>query len=292
MTRLRWLVSQSASSLHAAAAIVRGQTLVDAEVAAALAEPAAELQREMQIFELPESRFWRMLCSLATTFDNNRQLAKMAAYRTLGHASPAQLSERIGGRISDLEAALRRLRPDLLSELQLRAKPLREQWEARGPGMLRQLIQSTEERLMVDHADVVLVVPVLGGGGEAQLQNNSVRIEAVLANPHPQLPETVRLAWMLAQLHLDLPMFAEELPAERVAWLAALAMIPPTLAAAQHVELAEFNDQMVQFAIDAWQVPTSLGVETVDVLMRWWEAYVESRPPFEVAFKALDEMLE
>lgn len=290
--RLRWLASHSLSGLHAAAAIARGQQLVDAPLAAALGEPARAMQEEIIACGLPEARFWRMACALATTFDNNRQLAKMAAYRTLGQASPNEVSERLGGRISDVEAALLRIKPQVVEELAMRRGPLREQWEARGPGLLSRVFALTETRLMVDAADIVLVLPALGGGGEAQLQNNSVRIEAVLTNPHAQLPETIRLGWMLAQLHLDLPHFAEEMHVDRLPHVAGLAMIPAILAASEQVELAAFNDDMVRLAIDAWQVET-LGVsDPVDVLMRWWEAYEEARPPFEVAFKALDEMLE
>ena len=289
--RLRWLASHSASALHAALAIAREQTLVDAELAAALTPATNELRREMAMAGLPVARFWRMLCALATTFDNNRQLAKMALYRTIGQASPQEVSERLGGRLSDLEAALLRYKPNIVEELSLRGRPLREQWEARGPGMLRQIFASTDARLEVDVADVVLVLPALGGGGEAQLHNNSVRMEAVLANPHAQLPETVRLAWMLSQLHLDLPFLSEGIPLDRLPMLAALAMIPPALAAAQYVELVQMNDDLVRFAIDAWRVPVPPSIDPVDVVMRWWDAYELSRPPLEVAFRALDEMV-
>lgn len=292
LMRLRWLASHSLSGLHAAAALVRGEELVDSQLAEALAGPAAELQQEIVAANLPADRFWRMACALATTFDNNRQLAKMAAYRTLGHASPNELSVRIGGRISDVEAALLRVKPQVVEELALRRGPLREQWEARGPGLLSRIFALTDPKLMVDAADIVLVLPALGGGGEAQLQNNSVRIEAVLTHPHPQLPETVRLGWMLSQLHLDLPHFSEAMQIDRLPHVAALAMLPATLAAAEQVELASFNDETVRLAIDAWQVRTLGAADPVDVVMRWWEAYAEARPPFEVAFKALDEMLE
>ncbi|HTN76147.1 MAG TPA: hypothetical protein VL096_12910, partial [Pirellulaceae bacterium] len=253
--------------------------------------PAKALEAEILATQLPEERFWRMLCSLSTTFENNRQLAKMAMYRTLGRASPGDSDVRLGGCIADVEAALARAKPTLVDELRLRGGPLREQWEARGPGLLTNIFTKTDKRLEVDAADVVLVLPVLGGGGEAQLQNNSVRLEAVLANPHAQLPEVVRLAWMLAQLHLDLPIFSEGIDPERLPLVAALAMIPPTLEAAEFVELVKFNDDLVRFALDAWRVPVPPGIDATDIVMRWWEAFDLARPPLEVAFRALSEML-
>lgn len=290
--RLRWLASHSLSGLHAASALAHGQPLVDEQLATALAGPAAALQEEILAAGLPEARYWRMMCALATTFDNNRQLAKMAAYRTLGHATPNELSERLGGRISDVEAALLRVRPSVVEELSLRRGPLHEQWEAYGPGVLSSVFGATDPRLMVDAADVVLVLPAIGGGGEAQLQNNSVRIEAVLTNPHAKLPETLRLAWMLSQLHLDLPIFSEGIHPDRLPQVAAYAMVPAVLAAAEYVDVIQLTDDSVRMAIDAWQVDPPPEVDPVDVVLRWWEAYVEARPPFETAFKALDRMLQ
>lgn len=289
--RLRWIVSQSASSLHIGAALARGQRLVDHELQARVAEPASELQREIHALELPTARFWRMLCALSTTFSDPRQLAKMAMYRTLGRATLGDAAERLGQRITALEAALENYQPDLAAELRLRGGPLREQWEARGPGLLRKLFAATDKRLEVDAADVVLVLPVLGGGGEAQLQNNSVRLEAVLANPHAQLPEVVRLAWMLAQLHFDLPVFAQDIAPDRLPQLAALAMLPPALEAAEYVELVTFNDDLVRFAIEAWRIEVPSSIDPIDKLLRWWEAFDLARPPLEVAFKELDDML-
>ena len=61
----------------------------------------------------------------------------------------------------------------------------------------------TERELVVERADVILVHPVLGGGGWAYPPYNAVCFEAVLANPIAELPEVVRLGWLLAQLNLD-----------------------------------------------------------------------------------------
>ena len=127
--------------------------------------------------------------------------------------------------------------PKLLDELELRAGPLREQWEGRGPGLLAGICRLTEPGILVERADVLVVYPVAGGGGTAHREHNAVSIEAVLANPLPQLPEVARLAWLIAQLNLDLPRYTETLRGSRR--VAALATIPPTLAAAADVELVQ-----------------------------------------------------
>jgi hypothetical protein len=138
---------------------------------------------------------------------------------------------------------------------------------------------------------VFLVQPVLGGGGEAHLCYNSLRIEAVLANPHPELPEVIRLGWMLGQLNLDLPIYSDAVHSERLPQVARMAMLPVTLKAAEHVELARCDRNTVEFALDAWRIATPLGIDAVNVVWTWWETYLETRPPWHVAMTALDRML-
>jgi hypothetical protein len=162
--------------------------------------------------------------------------------------------------------------------------------------MLRAIGQFTNERLIADRADVVLVRPVLGGMAVAHLPYNSVRIEAVLANPHVQLPETVRLAWGLAQLNLDLPVFSEMIHGDRLPMIGQLAMLPLTLKAAEHVELATCDEPTIQLAIQAWQIgrwdePPLPAGDVVDSLMSWFTHYLDTRSDWAVALTALDRML-
>jgi hypothetical protein len=156
----------------------------------------------------------------------------------------------------------------------------------------------TEADLLVDEASVVLVYPALGGGGTAHPANNSLRFEAVLANPLEQLPETVRLGWLVSQLNLDLPKFSERIPRDRLRAIIALAMLPPALASASEVELARNDAATLSLALkswcDAWPASFVVGpeIDLADTLSRWWETYQTSRPPFAIALAALDEMLK
>jgi hypothetical protein len=155
----------------------------------------------------------------------------------------------------------------------------------------------TELGLVVEQADVILVHPALGGGGYAHLPYNSVRIEAVLANPHAELPEVVRLAWLVSQLSLDLPKYSEKIDPTRLAHVAALAVMPPVLSAAEQVELARYDDATLRLALSSWAMPgvgaspeadTEVVVGTLDT---WWRTFTESPAPFPVALVALDQML-
>jgi hypothetical protein len=180
--------------------------------------------------------------------------------------------------------------PPLTENLTLRSGPLRDAWDARGPGMLGGITRETHERLIGLKADCLLVLPVAGGGGYPYLLYNSVRFEGMLANPHGELPEVVRLAWLLAQLNCDLPMFAEQIPPSHVPTIAAASMLLPTLAAAADVDLIRFSDELLVKAIEWWQVHSPVE-NLAAVLTGWWNAYVQSRPPWDVAVLELDRIL-
>ena len=291
-TELRWIGHFTTSCLHAAEAAAYDRTIVDTRLAEAVAEPAAALQAEIAEALLPSARFWRFLIALSVTFASSRDLAKMVLVRTIGAGERvALLRERIAGRVEDVKLAVQKAFPKMAEELELRTGPLRLQWEARGPGMLRTIGDLTEERLIVPGADVIVVYPALGGGGDAQLPNNTVRIEAVLANQVPELPEAVRLAWMLAQLHLDVPLFSEKIHADRLPHVAKFAMLLPALQAAEEVELVQLTPELVQRAITAWNFEVPLDIDAADLVIRWWATYRDTRPPFNIALEALDQML-
>jgi len=290
-TNLRWVASVSASCFHAAAAVDAGRSLVEPKLATALAPGVESLRASFDASGVARQRFLRHLVPLSAGIENNRELVSAAWRKSMG-AAPDDVI------VSPLAAALARLKydftselPGLLDQLELRASPMMEQWEARGPGLLASVGRLTEADLVVEAADVILVYPALGGGGEAHLAYNSVRIEAVLANPHAQLPEVVRLAWLISQLSLDLPKYSEKIEGMRLPRVAALAMIPPVLSAAEQVELARYDDATLRLALQAWGVADTDVENVAGTLDTWWRTYTEASMPFAVALVALDKML-
>ena len=288
---LSWRTSFSASCLHAAAAIVRGEALADARLAGALAEPTMLLQGEIEANGLPAGRFWQHLIGLAATTESDRQLVQTALIKAIGRGKAADIAEqRLTAAVTGVEAAVSREFPKLAEELPLRMGPLRGQWEARGPGFLRRVGLLTDESLLIEQADVVVLHPALGGGGEAYLPANQVRIEGVLANPCPELPEVVRLGWLLAQLDLDLPQYSETIHPDRLPQVATLALLPVALQAGQDVELCQASPGLLAQALGAWRLSAAAHIDP-SLVTEWWETYRETRPPFAVALVALDKML-
>jgi hypothetical protein len=288
---IRWKTSARASLLHAAEAISLGQPLADGRLENALRPAAPLLARSIDAASLPPARLWRHLLPLSAVEQEKRHIVELALTKTLGRGKRFdQAVAELTAALAAIESAGSEALPGLEAELALRERPLREQWEARGPGLLRILAALIEDRLLPDHASVVLVHPALGGAGQAFLPYNQVQIEGVLANPIAELPETVRLAWLVAQLQLDLPAFSEAIHADRLPHIARFALLPPVLAAAQGVELAANNSDTLALAIRAWRLTVPAGVDAAALLAAWWQGYQESRPAWPVALAALDQM--
>jgi hypothetical protein len=238
-----------------------------------------------------ESTFWSYAIPLSPAFTDVRKLARMVLYRCLdAEASRSDFVEQLQRALEQLQHEYEHHFPNLEQDLTLRSGPLREAWEARGPGLLGGIGTETDPRLIARKADCLLVLPVAGGGGQPHWMYNSVKFEAMLANPQQELPEVVRLAWLLAQLNSELPMFAEAIPSNHLATLAATSLLLPTLSAAASVELVRFEEDLLAFAIEKWHI-TSPAADLAAALTQWWNAYVQTRPPWDVAILELDKLL-
>jgi hypothetical protein len=285
---LRWLASTAASSLHAAQAMLGGASLVDTETSEAIANPVLSLAGALSTLGLDEGKFFEHAIPQSARYDAPLQLAEVVLAKLGSPGDRVRMAARLSQTLVALYAAFQQANPRALDELELRAEPLRGQWEARGPGLMATVARLTEKDLVVAEADVILIQPVLGGAGAAHWLYNSVRIEAVLANPIAELPEVVRLGWLLSQLNLDLPKFQGNLRLDRLLQVGPLAMIPPVLAAAQEVELARMDEPTLALALTPWKA----AVIEPGKLLEWWVTYQSTSPPWTIALGALDRMLD
>lgn len=283
---IRWVASSSASCLYAASLLAQQRPVVDARLTEALMPAVESMTAFAQATGLSPQRLCSYLLPLAAGNDNNLQLATTVSLKLLGPAHASTHAPALAREIAQLEAAYARANTGGADELSLRGQPLREQWEARGPGFIKALAALTDKQLLTENAQVVLVQPVRGGGGQSFPPFNTVLFEAVLANPFPDLPEVVRLGWLLAQLNLDLPDYQGELPRDRAFELGAVALLPPALEAAADVEWCSAGQQLLSRAVELWKVPVQAAV-----LSDWWETYKSSNTGWAAALGALDRML-
>jgi hypothetical protein len=288
---LGWVTKMSPSCFHAVDALFRELPLADERLAEGLAEPVDNLRMHLEGLGVAPTAFLAHVVPLSAGIESNRELASLALTKTIGRQEAASRVDRIAGLFTSLEAAFHAAQPRLEDELALRAQPLRQQWEARGPGLMAGITRLTESDFVVSRADVLLLHPAMGGSGYAHLPYNSVRIEGVLAHPWPQLPEIVRLGWLLSQLNLDLPKYQGGLTRGRLEAVGYLAMIPVTLEAAAEVELTKSDQPMLRFALQAWGAVPGPEPDYAEPLWDWWQVQRESRMPWVVALAALDRML-
>jgi hypothetical protein len=182
--------------------------------------------------------------------------------------------------------------PGFNETLASQVEPIMRRWNAQGAALIAGVKNWSEPEVLVDEATVLVLHPVLGGGGNAHLPYNMAAIEAVVADPVPALSEMLRLAWLLSMLNLDLPRYSENVATNRVVTVASLAMIPIVLAGAEAVPLAKCDEETIRLAVRTWMTAGDEAGAWPTALLQWWEVYKLMRPPIATALEGLDQLLK
>lgn len=299
-TELRWHVGLGSAWCYAAereaTATAEPDAIAEGPTGAAFSAEVAALTAFLAAERIAPQSFFSQLAALAPSCDGRRDLAHKVLIKLLGRDRAEVLTPLCVGLIGACEREYDREHPKLLEELRLRMGPLRELWEARGPGLVAGVGRRTERSLIVESATVALVTPLAGGGGSAFPATNVVRFEAVLANPIGQLPEMVRLAWLVSQLATDQLEPAAPIISAPLLDLVSAAMLPAVLEAAADLEIVAGDDpNLWTIAIRAWNVKLLERPGAIDVVRDWWAAArnegVDSDVPWNVKLAGLDRML-
>jgi hypothetical protein len=238
---------------------------------------------------------WDALAVLGSKINSNSALANQLITEHGQGFVEQSLFQRLTGSITDVEAAFKLLFPKYVEQFDYRIRPLQEQWIGYGSGFLAHIRRLTRSDELIREACVIGVQPILGGAGRAHVEHQAIHIEAVLTNPLPELPEVVRLGWLLSQLH-SLG-FRSQLTysQESLRNLLPIAMLIPSLAAAEVLELTQCNEAIAELAIENWNIaiPANQDVltELIPLLMDWWETCLKTKPDWSVAIKALAQRL-
>jgi hypothetical protein len=316
-TQLRWHVGLGTAWLYAAerelaapadAEIVTEVDSEDNSAAAAAEDAQAPFRREVAALaaylaaqHIEPKPIFAHLAAMAPAIDARRDLAHAALTKLYGRAraeslAPPGAAAGLVGHMAACERTYAAAQPKLLDELRLRTGPLRELWEARGPGLLAGVGRRTDRSLIVEAATVALVPPLASnGGGEAYAATNVVRFEAVLANPIGRLPETVRLAWLVSQLATDQIEFLVPLKSGSARELVEAAMLPAVLEAAADLEVVGEDPSLLEAAAEAWQIKALAQPGRVELLRTWWSMAGNNgrfaAMPWNGRLSALDLML-
>ena len=153
--QLDWTANRWSNCCYAAAGLAWGLQPADSRLAAALHQPARELHELIGVADLPAREFWRNTLAVAHQSADPYSLARLALRKTGGAAASETLVARFGRSLAELETATADALPRFDQDLQHRARPLEQHWEARGPGLLKAIGQLTDPRLLVEQATIV-----------------------------------------------------------------------------------------------------------------------------------------
>jgi hypothetical protein len=301
MTRVRWEIGDRLSPLHAARCWAAGAAGIDPVASHKIAAPLTVLTERLASAEIDLGIFWRRLVAAAAGGSDDLQASRTALVAAgIGELALDGTAASISSLLAETRLAYQERYPKLAEQLALRARPLREQWEAYGAGLLRRIATLTHESFIPKSATILLVSPYRGGDGDCDPAAPKLWIEAVLTNPIASIPEVLRLAWLISRLGLA----SQIIPGASVAGaehdeqvarsfdVLSLALLPTVLDAAAFLDMGASPSQspeLIATAAEAWN--GSIDPSIVDVLQRWWSQSQELKPPFPVALKALDRML-
>jgi hypothetical protein len=284
------------SVLHAAAVVGLGQAVVDDKVRAALAGAVENINDRIDMAELDPEIFWKTL--VASGADDETVGVEMALARAgCSELVIDTISPAIVGRLADIRMAMRGRFPKLAEQLPLRAGPLKELWEATGPGLLRDIGRQTIKQLIPAKTTLLLVQPVRGGDGGLIEQSDRVWTEAMLTHPEPSIPETLRIAWLVARRGVEGVESNRWVEQERLPEVVSLALIPYVLNSGESLGLCDASDAKIAAAAELWHVATwgRIGktgqLDRTEPLLKWWSQMRSGELPLPVALKALDKML-
>ena len=269
---LSWVPAELGSCMHAMYRMHRQLPLIARELEPALSPCLLQLGTAADAAGFALNDLWPTLLPVACSHEETSVVAR-TVLRELRHSrSDHTFENALEIVLRDSIAAMRVACPSM-AELSRRERPLREQWEARGPGLMDHLWAATGGRADAVAATVHLVQPVSGGDGMAHPDYGSIHIEALLTNAPNQPPEAIRIGWLLAQLwcRSDTPAWTT---AVEMRLDPALTLVPVVIWAAEQVELARFDAPTVEQALVAWRLGDKPRA-TASRLVEWWNTRTE-----------------
>lgn len=289
--RLTFKTEPDLSVLHAAAVVGLGIPAIDEKLTSAMQGPVGRINDRIELSELDSTSFWLSLvkCSLA---DDAKRVEHSLLRAGCSELTVDSIAPAVIGQLTDARLAFRNRYPKLAEQLPLRSGPLRELWDAAGPGLLREVGRRTISSIIPTKATLLLLQPVRGGDGGLVDRNDMVWIEAVLTHPEPSIPETLRLVWLLARKGVDRIESNRWVQPERLPQVVALALIPFVLGAGEELGLCRADESEIRRAVELWHAADICQSEnSTESLVRWWAQMREGELPLPVALKALDKML-
>ena len=292
--KIRWVADPELSAGHAAYVVATGAPCTDSKTEQLLVGPVTDINNRLLSSSIDVAIFWQHY--LAGLLSGAEISEACAAALILGGCSELQVEQTgkaISNRLSDARQAYTGRFPKLGEQLELRARPLREKWEAVGPGLLRDVERqvwdnSPPSGWWTSRLTVQLVQPMRGGDGGYAADDGKLWIEAMLTDVDPGVPEVLRVAWLITRIAIE--SHTRKKTGELAlgnAW--SMVPVPLVLTAAANLDLIRPNPLPIKRAMELWQ---RSDASTAETLAKWWNGFRQSPTPLPVALQQLDQLLE
>lgn len=291
---LRWNTQSPLSAIHAAHVVATGAVCNDRKTEQSLAGPVTEINNRLLSASLDIAEFWQQLLS-ETLCSTPIEQACMVALSAAGcsELQVEQIASVILNRLSESRIAFQNRFPKLPEQLELRGRPIRDQWETYGPGLLANIakriwIDSPPADWWPKRVEAILVQPMRGGDGGYDAESRRIWTEAVLTDVDPTVPEVLRLAYLITQLAIDI--HTRERSTEGISSLPwSTGMIPLVLAAGIELEIVRSRDLPIDTAMQLWSVGK---IGAARIVNSWWNDHQSKPAPMPVALKLLSKQLD
>ena len=296
---IRWTTQPRLSVVHAAYVVATGGRCVDAKLESALVTPVTDINHRLLSASIDVGRFWRRLvCEVAGDRTDSARADARATDIALMSAGMSELqleqtSAAITRQLRECRVAFAQRYPKLDEQLQLRSRPLKERWDAFGPGLLRSIARriwdaSPPTDWWPPTVSGMLLQPVRGGGGGFDSDSSRFWIEAMLTDADPAVPEVLRVAYLVTRMAIE--SHTREKSSEHphtLPW--SFAAVPLVLSAAADLELVPAKPLPINAALDQWHIGDQ---QTAAIVQDWWQQLAGTPTAMPVALKALDRMLQ
>jgi len=295
---LRLVESGSAWAMAAAFRLLAGEPLPDVGLAEALAPGVEELAELLALAKIPPERAAAHLIPQAACIGSNIELAHVLKRKLGIPQGSAAFQNGLVRALSSIEAAVLRTRPQLAAEMADEALRLRQGWQATGGQHLLDVCARLTDPLMIAPAATVLLGTGLNAS-QALLPYNAVFFAPLPCDDDHW--HAAHLAYLLAQLQLELPVYADRLLRSGPQRVASLALVPVILAALAEVTPPDSAERLESLATGVSEATISLWLTTwgheadaacyAAPLAAWWAAYAEGGGSWPVALAALDRLI-
>lgn len=291
--KLHWRSDPELSAARAAFVVATGMPCIDHKTEQSLVATVNEINHRLLSASIENGRFWTSYLDRCVAGDVPGIAVAVSLVRSgCNEMQVDQIAKAIISRLNDARQLFFERFPKLDEQLPLRIQPLRQRWDAIGPGLIREIERQVWQNSPPSDwwppaVTVSAVQPLTGGGGGFDPDADSIWIEAMLTDSDPAIPEVLRVVWLVTSLAIETHIRSRT--GQRMistAW--SLVSVPLVLSAASHLEMFPPGNLPIGRAADLWH---GVSPKTIRILEQWWQQFAGSSIPLPIALKQLEDSL-